>query len=99
MAITVVRTYPSIQILTVFLLVKIHSHNMISLISNAMKHFPSLHLACSAKWQITRMKLCKKLFLHFIREISVVCGRSPDQLLKPTNFIRNGNIMAQNYLQ
>lgn len=85
MAITIVRTYPSIQILTVFLLVKIHSHNMISLLSNTMKHFPSLHLACSTKSHLCK-KLCKKLFLHFIREISVVCVRSPDQLPRPTNF-------------
>lgn len=98
MAITVVRTYPTIQILTVFLLVQIHSHNMISLIANAMKQFPSLHKACRDKWQHIPMKLCKKLFLNFTREIFVVCVRSLDYLPKPTNFIKNGIRIAQNHL-
>lgn len=46
-AIITVRTYPTIQTLTVFLLGQIYNHYVIKVISNTMKHFPLLHMACS----------------------------------------------------
>lgn len=46
-AIIAVRTYLTIQTLTIFLLGQIYNHYVIKVISNTMKHFPLLHMACS----------------------------------------------------
>lgn len=56
-AIIAVRTYPTIQTLTVFLLVQIYNDYVIKVISNTMKGFPLPHVTCIAKWQRKAMRL------------------------------------------
>lgn len=56
-AIIAVRTYPTIQILTVFLLVQIYNNYVIKVIFNTMEQFPLPHVTCIANWQRKTMKL------------------------------------------
>ena len=56
-AIIAVRTYPTIQTLTVFLLVQIYNNYVIKVIFNTMEQFPLPHVTCIANWQRKTMKL------------------------------------------
>lgn len=56
-AIIAVRTYQTIQTLTIFLLVQIYKHYMIKIMFKTMKQFPLPHMTCRVNWQGKTMKL------------------------------------------